>query len=52
MKYYKCLKYIDGKTIIDYWRTSNLVMIMNSYDFIIPLGTRKPRNVKEGDIKQ
>lgn len=50
-KYYKCLKYIGDKTIVDYWRTSNLIMIMNAYDFIIPLGTRKPRNIKEEEIK-
>lgn len=51
-KYYKCLKYIDGKTKIDYWHTSTLNMIINAYDFIIPLGTRKPRNIKEEEIKQ
>lgn len=51
-KYYKCLKYIAGKTTVDYWHTSTLTMIINAYDFIIPLGTRKPRNIKEEEIKQ
>lgn len=51
-KYYKCLKYIDGKTIVDYWQTSTLNMIINAYDFIIPLGNRKPRNIDDKEIKR
>ena len=53
-QYYKCLK-LDletHKTRIDYWYTSNPAMIINAYDFIIPLGTRKPANVDKESIKQ
>lgn len=50
-QYYKCLKVIDGKTVIDYWHTSTPIMIMNCYDFIIPLGTRAPKNVSRETIK-
>ena len=51
-KYYKCLKYLDGKTTVDYWQTSNLIMIMNAYDFVIPLGSRRPKNIKGEEIKR
>ena len=51
-KYYKCLKLVDGKTSITYWHTSNPILIINCYDFIIPLGNRKPANIPQGEIRQ
>lgn len=51
-QYYKCLKVIDGKASITYWHTSNMIMIVNAYDFIIPLGTRKPKNIRKEDIRE
>ena len=51
-RYFKCFKCIDGETIIDYWLTNQPESLLNSYDFILPLGYKKPK-LKEGEeIKQ
>ena len=50
-RYFKCLKLINGKTITDYWHTSSPILIAHSYDFIIPLGYKKP-NTHGKEIKE
>ena len=45
-RYFKCYKFIGGKTKIDYWHTANTVELYAMYDFIKPLGYKKP-NLKE-----
>lgn len=48
-RYFKCYKFMNGTTKIDYWRTNNTVELYAMYDFIQPLGYRKPR-LKEGEV--
>ena len=52
MQYYKCISLIGDAQKITYWRTNKPIFLINTYDFIIPLGTHKPRNVANEDIKQ
>ena len=42
-RYFKCLKLISGKTIIEYWHTNNPRILTGMFDFIIPLGYNKPK---------
>lgn len=51
-QYYKTLNMVGDKTIISYWYTNKPIFLMNTYDFVIPLGTRKPRNIPADQIKQ
>ena len=48
-RYFKCYKFIDGKTKIDYWHTDKTPELYAMYDFIKPLGYRKPQ-LKEGEV--
>jgi len=48
-RYFKCYKFMNGITKIDYWRTNNTVELYAMYDFIQPLGYRKPK-LKEGEV--
>lgn len=51
-QYYKCLKLFEGETKVEYWRTSTPVLLQSMYDFIIPLGTRKPASIDKENIKE
>ena len=51
-QYYKCLKFIDGTTYTDYWHIANPNSIMKVYDYIIPIGPRKPYNIPKDSIKE
>ena len=48
-RYFKCFKFIDGLTTIDYWKTKQPESLLNCYDFIQPLGYHKPK-LKEGEV--
>lgn len=51
-QYYKCLKLLDGQWIIDYWYVAYPSNIMKAYDYIIPIGTRKPYKIPKESIKE
>ena len=48
-RYFKCYKFVNGKTKIDHWHTAHPAQLLNSYDFIQPLGYKKPK-LKEGEV--
>lgn len=48
--YYKCIKLYSDGAKIDYWKSSNITPISRAYDFLIPLGTCKPRNIAKENI--
>lgn len=50
-QYYKTLKLVGDKTIISYWYTNKPMFLINTNDFVIPLGTHKPRNIPYDQIK-
>ena len=43
-RYFKCLKLLAGRTIIEYWHTNNTSLLRQMFDFIIPLGYNKPKD--------
>ena len=47
-RYFKCFKLLGGRTKIDYWHISTPTELYTMYDFIQPLGYRKPK-LKEGE---
>lgn len=48
-RYFKCYKFVDGKTKIEYWHTAHPSQLLSCYDFIQPLGYKKPK-LKEGEV--
>lgn len=48
-RYFKCYKFVDGNTKIDHWHTAHPSQLLNCYDFIQPLGYKKPK-LKEGEV--
>lgn len=57
-QYYKCVrKYEDGELTIHYWhgdssKEGSVDHLHYCYDFVIPLGTHKPKNVSRETIKE
>ena len=51
-RYFKCYKFIGNKTKIDYWHTANTVELYAIYDFIKPLGYKKPTLKEWQEIKE
>lgn len=49
-RYFKCFKLLGGRTKIDYWHTATPLELYSMYDFIQPLGYRKPKKLKEGEV--
>lgn len=51
-RYFKCYKFVDEQTRIDYWHTANPEHLLSSYDFIQPLGYKKPKLKEWQEIKE
>lgn len=51
-RYFKCFKFVDGETKIEYYRTSTPTVLIDMFDFIQPLGYKKPANIKREEIKE
>ena len=52
--YYETMRFIGGSVVRDYWTVSTpagLAFLFGAYDYILPLGTRKPRKVAKENIK-
>lgn len=48
-RYFKCFKLLGARTKIDYWRTASPSELYTMYDFIQPLGYKKPK-LKDGEM--
>lgn len=48
-RYFKCYRFINGKTTVDHWKSNNPQHLLSCYDFIQPLGYHKPK-LKEGEV--
>lgn len=40
---------MNGTTLVDYWKSNNPQQLLSCYDFIQPMGYKKPR-LKEGEV--
>lgn len=52
-QYYKASKKVGTEIVIDYWYgdSDKSSFLFHSYDFVLALGTKKPRNVPKDTIK-
>ena len=50
-QYYRCIKFFNKSAQTDYWYTNNFKPLLQCYDLVLPLGHRRPRNIKKEQIK-
>ena len=51
--YYETMRFIGSEVVKRYWTTSTpagLAFLFSSNDYILPLGTRKPRKIAKENI--
>lgn len=52
--YYETMRFIGKEVVKHYWTVTSpagLAFLFGSYDYILPLGTRKPRKVAKENIR-
>ena len=51
-QYFKCYKVMSDTLEISYYHTADSSKLISMFDYVLPLGNRKPKSISREEIKE